>query len=86
MTLAQFLRESEELFDWLDSSLQNLGIQGTLRSLLAVGCLELASEHHKAIVLSSSAVEGSEQLHAQRISVDCTEIPGRGNRTKLRSR
>lgn len=45
------IRESEQLFQWLDSNIDGLDIPSDDRTRLAAGCLYMVLEHQKAIVL-----------------------------------
>lgn len=51
MKLAAHIKDSEALIQWLDSRIDGLQIPSALRSRLAGGCLDVALEHQKAIVL-----------------------------------
>jgi len=51
MRLASRIKESEELIQWLDSRIDGIEIRSEMRSRLAGGCLDVALEHQKAIVL-----------------------------------
>lgn len=60
MKIVQLLKESEELIHWLDKSLDGVEIKADTRWRLAMGCLDIALEHQKAIVLLvSQALYGS---------------------------
>src|SRR6266446_8458214 len=56
MRIVQLLKESEDLIHWLDQSLHGVEIKVEMRTRLAVGCLDIALEHQKAIVLLISQV------------------------------
>lgn len=45
------IKESEELIQWMDTKIHDLSFLSTDRYRLAAGCFDMASEHHKAIVL-----------------------------------
>ena len=45
------IHESEELIQWLDSNIDGLDIPSSDRMRLAAGCLDMALEHQKSIVL-----------------------------------
>lgn len=45
------IREAEELIQWLDSNIDGLDIPANDRMRLAAGCLDMALEHQKSIVL-----------------------------------
>lgn len=45
------IRRSEELIQWLDSKINGLDIPNNDRARLAAGCLDMALEHQKSIVL-----------------------------------
>src|SRR5713226_2474756 len=47
------IKESEQLIQWLDSKIDGLQIPNDDRTRLAAGCLDLALEHQRAIVLLS---------------------------------
>jgi hypothetical protein len=49
--VAKMVRESGELINWLDDSIHGVEIKADIRSQLAMGCLEIALEHQKPIVL-----------------------------------
>jgi len=51
MKIAQMVKESGELIRWLDNNIHGVEIEADTRSQLAIGCLEVALEHQKAIVL-----------------------------------
>ncbi len=51
MRVAKDIRESEQLIQWLDKKIDGLEIKPEDRFQLAAGCLDMALEHHKAIVL-----------------------------------
>lgn len=51
MKVTQLVQESEQLIQWLDKSINGLEIKSDTRTRLAAGCLDLALEHQKAIVL-----------------------------------
>lgn len=51
MTLVTHIKESEALIQWLDSRIDGIEIPSAFRSRLAGGCLDMALEHQKAIVL-----------------------------------
>ncbi len=60
MTVADVLRESNELLAWLDRTLDGVALPETFRSRVVGGCLDLALDHHRAIVLTiSGALYGS---------------------------
>jgi hypothetical protein len=60
MRIAQLLKESEQLTDWFDISLNGVELKAEMRSRLAGGCLDIALEHHRAIItLISQALYGS---------------------------
>jgi len=51
MELADKVLKAEKFTRWLDTKLDGLAIQSDLRSRLAAGCLDLALEHQKSILL-----------------------------------
>ncbi len=51
MGLSASISEAEELVQWLDSRIDGIEIPSELRSRFAGGCLDVALEHQKAIVL-----------------------------------
>lgn len=51
MRVANQIRESEQLIQWLDSNIDGLDIPSNDRTRLAAGCLDMALEHQKSIVL-----------------------------------
>lgn len=54
------IRQSEQLIQWLDSSIDGLDIPSNDRARLAAGCLDMALEHQKSIVLlTANALFGS---------------------------
>lgn len=60
MRLVPEIRESKQLIQWIDSKIDGLDIPSTERSQLAAGCLDMALEHQKSIVvLTTSSLYGS---------------------------
>lgn len=54
------IAESERLIEWFDRKIDGLAIPSTLRSRLSCGCLDMAMEHQKAIViLTANRLNGS---------------------------
>lgn len=51
MTLASRIKNFEQLIQWLDSRIDGVEIKSVIRHRLAGGCLDVAREHQKAIVL-----------------------------------
>lgn len=51
MRVQSEIAKSEELIQWLDAKLDGLTIPAAERCRLAAGCLDMALEHQKAIVL-----------------------------------
>jgi hypothetical protein len=51
MNLPESLSKSEGLIQWIDAKIDAAVISSGLRFRLAAGCLDVAHEHHKAIVL-----------------------------------
>jgi len=51
MKLATCIAKAEELIQWLDGQIDGVAIPSDLRSRVAGGCLDVALEHQKAIVL-----------------------------------
>lgn len=51
MNIQEAIIESEALIQWLDKQIDGLKISSEERMRLAVGCLDMALEHQKAIVL-----------------------------------
>jgi hypothetical protein len=51
MRVEKEIRESEQLIEWLDRKIDGLAIMSNDRNRVAVGCLDMALEHHKALVL-----------------------------------
>lgn len=51
MKLTQTIRDSEALIQWLDQRIDGAEIPSDRRSRLAAGCLDMALEHQKAILL-----------------------------------
>lgn len=51
MELATCIAKAVELIQWLDSQIDGVKIPSELRSRVAGGCLDVALEHQKAIVL-----------------------------------
>lgn len=51
MTITNFIRRAETLIRWLDEQIDGLAIKSDDRSRFAAGCLDVALEHQKAIVL-----------------------------------
>jgi len=51
MNIQELINKSEELIQWLDQQIDGLEISSEERTRLAAGCLDMALEHQKAIVL-----------------------------------
>ncbi len=51
MNIEHLIKKSDELILWLDKSIDGVEIQSEERSRLAAGCLDVALEHHKAVIL-----------------------------------
>ena len=51
MNVQELINKSEELIQWLDQQIDGLEISSEERTRLAAGCLDMALEHQKAIVL-----------------------------------
>lgn len=51
MDLQEIINKSEELILWLDTQIDGLEIASEERIRLAAGCLDMALEHQKAIML-----------------------------------
>jgi hypothetical protein len=51
MNIRNTIIQSEELIQWLDTQIDGLEIASEERIRLAAGCLDMALEHQKAIVL-----------------------------------
>jgi hypothetical protein len=51
MRVENQIREAEELIQWLDSNIDGLDLPANDRMRLAAGCLDMALEHQKSIVL-----------------------------------
>ena len=51
MDLQEIINKSEELIQWLDTQIDGLEIASEEKIRLAAGCLDMALEHQKAIVL-----------------------------------
>jgi hypothetical protein len=51
MTHSQLIERSEEVINWLDRKIDGLAIPADFRHRAAAGCLDIAMEHQKAIVL-----------------------------------
>ncbi len=51
MTVVNRIKGSEQLIQWLDSKIDGIEIKSTLRHRLSGGCLDIALEHQKSIVL-----------------------------------
>lgn len=51
MDVEQLIQDSEQLIQWLDKNIDGLEIKSNLRTRLSAGCLDVALEHQKAIVL-----------------------------------
>jgi len=51
MDLQEIINKSEELIRWLDTQIDGLEIASEEKIRLAAGCLDMALEHQKAIVL-----------------------------------
>ena len=51
MDSSQHIEISEKFIQWLDKQIDGLVIGTDLRRKLAAGCLDMADEHHKAIII-----------------------------------
>lgn len=51
MKTEQAIRHSEDLITWIDKNIDGINIPSETRFRLAGGCLDVALEHHKAVVL-----------------------------------
>ena len=51
MSVENEIQKSEQLIQWLDQNIHGLEIKSDDRSRLAAGCLDIALEHQKSIVL-----------------------------------
>ena len=51
MNTEQLIRKSEDLILWFDKNIDGVEIQPEERFRLAAGCLDVALEHHKAVIL-----------------------------------
>jgi hypothetical protein len=51
MNLQDCIKQSEELAQWLDRRIDGVEVPSDLRTRLAGGCLDMAFEHHKAVIL-----------------------------------
>ena len=51
MNIQELINKSEELIQWLDQQIDGVEISSEERTRLAAGCLDMALEHQKAIVL-----------------------------------
>ena len=51
MRIAEEIKESEQLIQWLDGKIDGLEISSEDRFRVAAGCLDMVLEHQKAIVL-----------------------------------
>jgi len=51
VTRSQLIEDSEKLIVWLDGQIDGLDVPANFRNRAAAGCLDLTSEHQKAIVL-----------------------------------
>jgi len=51
MKIEQLITQSENLINWIDKTIDGIGIPSETRFRIAGGCLDVALEHHKAIVL-----------------------------------
>lgn len=54
MDVATEIKESELLIQWIDSKIDGLDVPADVRTRLAAGCLDMALEHQKAIILLTS--------------------------------
>jgi hypothetical protein len=60
VSLIDHIKQSEELARWLDRRIDGVEVPSDLRFRLAGGCLDMALEHHKAVILLvSRALYGS---------------------------
>ena len=51
MDIPEAVARSEDLIRWIDQSVKDLPFKTNLRSQLGLGCLDVALEHHGAVVL-----------------------------------
>ncbi len=51
MDIANEIKDSKELVQWISSHIDGTDIKSDDRSLLAAGCLDMALEHHNSIVI-----------------------------------
>ena len=51
MGIPEAVAKSEDLIRWIDQNVKDLPYKPDLRSQLGLGCLDVALEHHKAVVL-----------------------------------
>jgi hypothetical protein len=51
MAISQLLQKSEELTDWLRSTLNNSEIEFQHRTFMAYACLDITCEHREAIIM-----------------------------------
>ncbi|MFQ5799877.1 MAG: hypothetical protein ACE5H0_14460 [Bacteroidota bacterium] len=51
MILGSRIQQAEQLIQWLDRRIDGVEVKSVFRHRLAGGCLDVALEHHKAIVL-----------------------------------
>ena len=95
MEIARLISKSDELTDWICTTLQNLEVQGDIRSRCALGCLDLAQlvstgEFCPGFVDNIKANEvSSEPCDAKRSSTgipQCREHQDQGHAVLLRHR
>jgi len=55
MVVSKRIAQSEDLINWLDRFIERLSIPSDDRSRIVASCLDVAQEHHKSIVLTTSA-------------------------------
>ena len=53
--LAKRIDQSEELIRWLDRLIETLSVPTNDRAVIAASCQDVALEHHKSIVLTTTA-------------------------------
>jgi len=55
INLNERIRQSEDLIHWLDRFIEGKSVPFNDRAIIAAGCLNLSLEHHKSIVLTTTA-------------------------------
>ena len=55
INLNERISQSEDLIHWLDRFIEGKSVPSNERAIIVAGCLNLSLEHHKSIVLTTTA-------------------------------